>query len=150
MSRNRKAIRLGMAGTGLCALGVAAAVSASAPTGRYQVDVDTVFDTKAQLTWQRLQSPLMMTQANANAYCLGLILDGSGWRLPAVKELSSLVDVSVKNPPIDPVFTGTTSDAFWSASPVAGPPNSGWAVRFSYGDAFREESTVLHSVRCVR
>jgi hypothetical protein len=150
VSRNRKATALGMGGAGLGALVIAAVVSASAPAGRYQLDVDTIFDTKTQLTWQRLQPSDMMTQANASAYCLGLSLEGSGWRLPAVKELSSLVDVSLKGPAIDPVFTGATADSFWSASPVAGPPNSGWAVRFGSGDAFRDDATNLYSVRCVR
>ena len=150
MNERRKAAVLGMGVAVLCALAVVTAVSASAPIGRYQVGVDTIFDTKTQLTWQRLQSPDLMTQANANAYCLGLNLDGSGWRLPTVKELSSLVDVSVTSPAIDRVFTGTTLHFFWSASPVAGPPNSGWKVSFGTGVVIRDDATVLSAVRCVR
>lgn len=141
---------LRMGGAVTCALVVSAAVRADAPAGRYQIDVDTVYDIKTKLAWQRVEALGSMTQANAIAYCQGLSLRGSGWRLPTVKELSSLVDVTLKSPAIDPAFTGTTSNYFWSASPLAGPPNDGWNVEFNGGFTGTSVATTMYRVRCVR
>lgn len=134
----------------ISALVVAAtAVRANAPAGRYQVNEDTIYDIKTKLTWQRVHAPGTMTQTNAIAYCQGLNIDGLGWRLPTVKELSTLVDVSLKDPAIDPVFTATPAFYFWSASPVAGPPNQGWTVEFSDGFAGIYSTISVCLVRCV-
>ena len=58
----------------------------------------------------------------------------SGWRLPNVKELSSLVDKSRIIPSIDvTAFPGTQSAWFWSSSPYAGNASSAWYVYFYNG-----------------
>src|SRR5437868_3798480 len=85
------------AGTLLCALLCSA--YAAAPGGRYQYMGSSVVvvDTKTNLTWQRMQAAAM-SWAAANAYCANpstaTALGGTGWRLPTVKELLSLLDVS--------------------------------------------------------
>lgn len=136
----------------ISALIVTVAVRADAPAGRYQVDVDTVYDTKTKLTWQRVHAPGTMTQSNAIAYCLGLNINGLGWRLPVVKEISSLVDLSIGSPAaaIDPAFTGTPPDYFWSASPVAGPPDQAWVIDFDGGFVNIDFPVASYHVRCVR
>lgn len=145
---------LGIGLTVISALIVTVAVRADAPAGRYQVDVDTVYDTKTKLTWQRVHAQGTMTQSNAIAYCLGLNLNGLGWRLPAVKEISSLVDLNIgigsTAAAIDPAFTGTPSDYFWSASPVAGPPGQAWVIDFSGGYVNIDFPLSSYHVRCVR
>ena len=150
MKRIMKTLGIGL--MVISALIVVVAVRADAPAGRYQIDVDTVYDTKTKLTWQRVHAPGMMTQSNAIAYCLGLNLNGLGWRLPTVKELSSLADLSIAFPAaaIDPAFTGTPSDYFWSASPVAGPPDQAWMVNFGGGSVNIEFPINSYHVRCVR
>lgn len=150
MVRKRAAQKVAAASAAICALIVVAVVGANAPTGRYEVNAETIYDTKTKLTWQRLSSADMMTQSNAIAHCLNLSLDGAPWRLPTVKELSSLIDVSSSAPAIDSAFNSASSTELWSASPVAGPPNSGWSVDFEFGSVYPSNATDLNHARCVR
>lgn len=56
------------------------------------------------------------------------------WRLPNVRELSSIVDRSRSNPAIDPAaFPATPVNVFWSASPLVGYA-SGYAWGVDFGD----------------
>jgi len=79
--------------------------------GPYIVSADdlTVTDTSTGLVWQRDgsgpragcsgKSGLPCTWSEAIAYCTGLNLDGSGWRLPTKDELVSIVDTTVTSGP---------------------------------------------------
>jgi len=62
-----------------------------------------VQDNKTGLTWQRSVPSSTYTWADATSYCQALNLGGfsSGWRLPAKKELETLVDERVQNQAID-------------------------------------------------
>jgi Protein of unknown function (DUF1566) len=58
----------------------------------------------------------------------------AGWRLPNVKELSSIVDISRKGPAIDTAaFPATPSSWFWTSSPYVGNQNFTWDVHFNIG-----------------
>jgi hypothetical protein len=140
-----------------------------APPGRYTTpSAGVVFDTKTKLAWQ--QTPTATTAdggtypsfsfVDARTYCGGLSLDGGGWRVPTVRELSTLVDWSrapslgSKPAAIDQTFFPGTpndfADMFWSATPVAGDPASAWYVGFDHGEACESERTNALYVRCVR
>jgi hypothetical protein len=143
--------KMASACAGAAVLGLALTVWAGAPPGRYTVSADTVLDTVTTLTWQRSAPITTYTWANAGAYCSSLSLSGTGWRLPTVKELQSLVDISVYAPAIDTVaFPGTPSNYFWSSSPVAGPGGSAWVVPFASGGTDFNAMTYANQVRCVR
>lgn len=133
---------------------------ASAPAGRYVVtsggtNKGTVYDTKTKLTWQQaVQSNY--TWSGAKTYCAGVgsTLGGSGWRLPTIKELYTIVEFSLSDlPRIDAsAFPGTPADAadyFWSASPVSGSTNGAWGLYVSglIGNFWVENTAYL---RCVR
>jgi len=65
-----------------------------APPGRYTLSDATVFDTKTMLTWERKAPETSRTWAEAESYCGSLSVGGvSGWRMPRIKELQSLVDI---------------------------------------------------------
>ncbi len=128
---------------------------ANAPAGRYTTANGTVYDTKTKLTWQQAVPSTTYTWANAKAYCSGLSLAGTGWRLPTVKELHTIVDESrpnpMTNPWIDPnAFPSTPSDYFWSSSPLAGSSPYAWVIDFSCGDSNGSGVTYTYNVRCVR
>ncbi|NDY90071.1 Lcl C-terminal domain-containing protein [Ideonella livida] len=61
----------------------------------------------------------------------------TGWRLPNVKELASLVDHNRSVPAINTaIFPATPSLWFWSSSPRVGYPDAVWGVNFSDGIVF--------------
>jgi hypothetical protein len=114
----------------------------------------TVYDTKTKLTWQQAISSIPYTWADARTYCAGVesSLGGTGWRLPTLKELQSLVDYSqTTSPAIDSTaFPGTPSRDFWSASPLAGSSSDAWYVNFDYGYSNNYDVSNTSLVRCVR
>jgi hypothetical protein len=124
---------------------------ANAPAGRYTTSGGTVYDTKTKLTWQQAVAPGTYTWANAKAYCAGLSLNGTGWRLPTIKELQTIVDESQTNPSIDTTaFPSTPAQSFWSSSPLAGSSSNAWLVDFSFGYTNNNDVSSASLVRCVR
>lgn len=140
---------------GLCLLGSAQAQS------RYTVASSgtEVTDTKTGLTWQRCSagqswngstctgSAATYTHEQALAYAK----TQTGWRLPSVKELSSLADKGRSNPVIDTTaFPATASDWYWTSSPVVGDPDYAWFVSFGYGVVDYNLRSNTYHVRLVR
>jgi hypothetical protein len=131
---------------------------ANAPTGQYVVTAGgtgngTVYDTKSKLTWQQTTPSTTYTWANAKTYCTGVgaSLGGTGWRLPTLKELQTIVDYSQSNPSIDSTFfPSTPGSAFWSSSQMAGSSSLAWLVHFNLGDSFNYDVSYTYAVRCVR
>ena len=73
------------------------------------------------------------------------------WRLPNIKELSSLVEERCYDPAINlAVFPNTPSSYFWSASPSADSSNFTWIVGFMNGGADYRSRYNYSQVRLVR
>jgi len=73
------------------------------------------------------------------------------WRLPNIKELSSIVERACFTPAINvAVFPNTPNVIFWSASPNANSADSAWGVDFGFGVAFTDFRDGSNSVRLVR
>lgn len=121
--------------------GLAGTVQAQARFS-YSAGGAEVTDAKTGLIWQRCSAgqswsggtctgdPNTYTHEEALAYAK----TQSGWRLPNIKELSSLVDRRVRNPSLDVVtFPATPAFPYWSASPYVGTANGGWRVQFNEG-----------------
>jgi hypothetical protein len=139
-------------------------IPADAPPGRYTISSDIAFDTKTMLAWQRSIPTGLVTWDSARTYCTALSLLGSGWRLPTVKELLTIVDVTRQNPTIDlRAFPGTPATApnagedwgpFWTSTEVAGDPSlTMWVVNFYNGYPIAGSyglKSALNYVRCVR
>jgi hypothetical protein len=142
----------------IIAVALPTSADANAPAGQYVVTAGgtgngTVYDTKSKLTWQRTVSSTTYTWADAKTYCAGVgaSLGGTGWRLPTLKELQTIVDYSQSIPSIDSTaFPSTPATWFWSASPVAGSSSDAWGVSFSDGDSGDSVVSDSSSVRCVR
>jgi hypothetical protein len=137
----------------ICTLSSSA--NGTAPTGRYTYPASgTVHDTKTGLTWQQTAPAMTYSWMAAKVYCgtLGPVLGGTGWRLPTVKELLTVVDSSqATSPAIDPyAFPGTPASNFWSLSPVSGSPSNAWYVDFSFGHPYFNATLSMYNVRCVR
>ncbi|MFZ5440651.1 MAG: DUF1566 domain-containing protein [Myxococcota bacterium] len=137
-----------------CVRSAATALSrgAGAPPGRYVVGTDTVFDTKTLLTWQRAISPMMLSAADAATTCQGQTLGGlSGWRLPTIKELQTLIDVRASNPAIDTTaFPSVATDNLLSSTPNVSNAARPWIVSLSSGRTVEGNTAGMFLFRCVR
>jgi hypothetical protein len=146
------------ASAALFALLVAEPAGARAPLGRFTASVGVVRDSKTGLNWQQAVPNTTYTHAKALAYCSGNVaaLSGSGWRLPAIKELQTLVDDSVayslfSGPAIDPsAFPSTPPDLFWSSTLYGLDASNAWSVAFYDGNTYFDPMTDSNRVRCVR
>jgi hypothetical protein len=126
-----------------------------AQADHYAIAADTVRDNRTQLIWQRAVAQQAMEWAVAVSYCQMLDLGGfsSGWRLPRLAELLSVVDFSSSTPGIDvSAFPNIPQDYFWTASaaPASGPPAQAHVVGFGPGESriLSIVPNVFH-VRCV-
>ena len=112
----------------------------------------TVTDTATGLIWQQQDDNVLRTHANALTYCQGLTLaSNSNWRLPNIKELTSIVDYRTDDPTIDEAaFLNVNSSSYWSASSRASSSSSAWLVSFFSGNVFSNGKANGGYVRCVR
>jgi len=88
----------------------------------------------------------------AMSYCENLTLGGyEDWRLPSVKELSSIVDVHSYDSSINEVFLHKKSQAYWTATNSIDSNDSAWQVKFYSGkvEGITSKYLALY-VRCVR
>jgi len=130
------------------------AVDATCMAPTYTVHGDgTVTSSCCGLVWQQTVAPTRYSGEEANAYCMALALVGTGWRLPTVAELRSLVIIgqTPKAPTIDRVaFPDTPSDGFWTASSDVTSAGYKWYVSFLGGFADGNGISSSNLVRCVR
>jgi hypothetical protein len=124
------------------------------PANRYSISSGVVMDTVTGLNWQQQAQKRTFTYSDAELYCKNLNLGdvGSHWRMPTVKELSTLVDydVSMGSLMMDPTaFSGETSDSYWSSTALAGNANGLWAINFAIGMLIDDNIQNILMVRCV-
>jgi hypothetical protein len=122
--------------------------------GPYTAASNTVIDQGTGLEWQKSDDGTLRNWQNGLAYCEELSLNAkTDWRLPNIRELKSIVDISRYHPATDPVFSARFS-SYWSATTVATvtnqPATSAWIVNFANGDDNWYVKTDSYLVRCVR
>ncbi|MEI6806687.1 MAG: DUF1566 domain-containing protein [Myxococcaceae bacterium] len=125
------------------------------PAERYTVASSVVTDTVTGLIWQQHAPASTYTQSEGVAYCTNLNLGGfsSGWRLPTIKELATLVDYSVPQYSLmmdATAFAGEPASWFWSSTPLADTPAYAWNVHFDVGNVNDNYVSNILFVRCVR
>lgn len=108
-----------------------------------------VKDNFTGLVWSVAEEAGASTWADAATKCTAR---GSGYRLPTIRELESLVDETATGAPtIDRVvFTAATSGPKWSSSPYVYASGLAWRVDFAHGDSGTLATTSTAGVRCVR
>lgn len=75
----------------------------------------------------------------------------TGWRMPNVKELASIVSINHLYPSIDTtVFPNTVSGTYWSATPFGSDVSYAWYVSFSLGLVNNTSRIPFYYVRLVR
>lgn len=106
-----------------------------------QSGADCATGTAATYTWEA-----------AISNCEGLSLGGfTDWRLPNVKELKSIADMTTVSPAINTTyFPNTISSYYWSSTTYAGGATNAWYVNFLDGNTNRPDKINTFYVRCVR
>jgi len=113
----------------------------------------TIKDNYTGLTWQKLSSTTPMTWEAALAYSKTITLGvKSDWRLPNIKELQSLNDVSLVKPSINKIYFPNivTSAFYWSSTSQYHTPAIAWDMNTDYGVVTYEDKTLSRYVILVR
>lgn len=88
----------------------------------YDTDIAPMF------TWP--EALAKATQTNSNGGFAGAV----NWRLPNIKELSSIIENACYGPSINlSIFPNTPAGIYWSSTPYIGSNEHAWSVRFNYG-----------------
>ena len=113
-----------------------------------------VRDDETGLVWERTLETTELSWTDARAACADKDVGGrKGWRLPSISELASLVDPSMtagSTLPLSHPFTNVKTDVYWSATTLAGNPNSAWLVFFDTGKVTHAFKTITFHAWCVR
>jgi hypothetical protein len=119
--------------------GEAPSEPAVAPPDQYTSDTPgEVQDNYTGLIWQQGYSESRMSWDAAVIYCETLDLGGQRWRLPSIRELSTLVDEAQVAPAIDRTwfpdtqFGARSNDWYWASHRAVGS-TAAWAINFDDG-----------------
>ena len=112
-----------------------------------------VIDIEKNLMWQ---DNIENTEYTANwslakEYCKTLTLNGySDWKLPTIKELQSIVDITKKKQAINSEFKYVVPSSYWSSSQDIVNKHNAWYVGFKTGATFKDSKDYDCYVRCLR
>ena len=113
----------------------------------------TIKDNYTGLTWQKNSSTTPLNWEAALAYAKTITLGGkSDWRLPNIKELQSLNDVSRIKPSINKTYFPNivTSAFYWSSTSQYKTPAIAWDFNTDYGVVTYNDKTQNEYVILVR
>ena len=149
-----------------CLLGIMP-IAASAQPYAISTDGSEVTDQKTGLIWRRCAEGMVVSGGTCTGSASGFTQEaalrhaaaltgstGKAWRLPNIKELSSIADKSRSNPAIDPTaFPATPTSAPNNAAQNNGflSASGAWVVNFSDGSVrAASRSSFIDYVRLVR
>ncbi|MFZ4581650.1 MAG: DUF1566 domain-containing protein [Paludibacter sp.] len=113
----------------------------------------TIKDNYTGLTWQKSSSTTPMNWEAALAYAKTVNLGGkSDWRLPNIKELQSLNDVSLVKPSINKTFFPNivNSAFYWSSTTQYKTSGIAWEMNTDYGVVTYDDKILSKYVLLVR
>jgi MYXO-CTERM domain-containing protein len=102
--------------------------------------------------WQLGDDGKTYTFAAAGPHCTSFksAEAATGWRLPSVIELMTLINSGVDLPSLNPSFSGAQSTNYWTSTPTASASMLAWTVKFDYGEVIPLLTDSALPVRCVR
>lgn len=143
-----------------------ATVPQTTPNSRFTINDDaTVLDTHTGLIWKRCSQGQTGNDCQGAASTFGWqealnagknesFAGETDWRVPNVKELSSIIEYGCMQPTINlSVFPNTSMTSYWSGTPDTEPPfffTLSWSVGFDFGtiqNGFRDSEYPVRLVR---
>jgi len=112
-----------------------------------------VIDTKRDLMWQdNLDTTKYISNWTlSKEYCSSLTLNGyTDWRLPDIKELQLIIDITKRKPSINNQFKFIVDSSYWSSSIDLKNKKFAWYVGFKTGGTFRGNKDYDCYTRCIR
>ena len=112
-----------------------------------------ILDKQTGLIWEQEPDRFHGTWTEAAAHCREKSAEGqTKWRIPSVKELSSLIDTSQRDPalPSGHPFSNIRSAVYWSGTPSATDEMVAWHVSFFTGEAVTDQKSQTRRAWCVR
>lgn len=112
----------------------------------------TIIDNHTGLMWQQVQPSNKMTWEEALTYADNFTLVGfTDWRLPDIRELQTLNDVTLTNPSISPsFFSGINTGSFWSSTTLFQTSTKAWDLNTSLGVVSQRDKIQTDNVLLVR
>lgn len=134
------------------------------PTATFTDNGDgTVTHKTTGLTWRRCAEGMawsgstctgtaaLYTWAQAAAVLNPNFAGQNDWRLPTIRELSTITEMDANNPTINgTIFPKTPASRFWSATAYAGNSDGAWIVNFGEGNHYIDYKASGYYVRLVR
>ncbi len=122
------------------------------PTPRFLAkDAENATDQLLNLVWLRPITVNTYPFLFSLGWCAKHDTPPGGWRLPTVRELSSLVDRSQGPPMVDALVFFLLPQVYWTVRPVGGAPGLfGWAVDFPRGEVRAIHGNSAQWFSCVR
>ena len=112
---------------------------------------NVVTNNHSQLQWQDDSVGSAKTWREAIDYCESLTLDGlSGWRLPNINELKSIINKATHSPAAVSTFENIGSNQYWSSTSYADKKSNAWIVNFADGKESGGKKTYHKYAICVR
>jgi len=118
---------------------------------RYGWIAGQVIDSLTRLSWHRASDSVPARRFDdAATFCAQSTLAGhDDWRLPSVKELATIVDLTVTITIHAPAFPNTPGEPFWTATPSSAPDKM-MSIKFVGGFSEPRSKNDFARVRCVR
>lgn len=109
-------------------------------------------DNVTNLIWQSYaRDSWVISWKDAKTYCRDLVLWGeTEWRLPNLKEITSIIDLSRFAQSLNWTYFTTTWQYYWTSNTHATYTESAWRVSFYYGQSGYLYKTYPEDVICVR
>ena len=107
--------------------------------------ISEVVDNQTGLIWKSEDEPGLYNFDEAIEHTKNV----TGWRLPTIHELLTIIDFSKTKPACDPIFN-MSSSFYWSSSPNANYSGYAWNVSFVNGYVSGNSRNNVRHVRLVK